>query len=75
MSGYQARIDQAMADYDLIEDYFYPLSDEDFENRWVGMLFPGGQPLPSLLFRALYMSMNTFAFSWARGHIEAVRPG
>ena len=25
---------QIMADYDLLDDYFYSLSDEDFENRY-----------------------------------------
>ena len=24
---------QVMADYDLLDDYFFTLSDEDFENR------------------------------------------
>ena len=23
-----------MADYDLLDDYYFPLSDEDFENRY-----------------------------------------
>ena len=33
MASYQSRIDQAMSDYDTIEEYFYPLSDEEFNNR------------------------------------------
>ena len=24
-----------MADYDLLDDYYFPLSDEDFENRYL----------------------------------------
>ena len=35
MGTHQSRIDQAMADYDMIEEYFYPLSDDDFNNRYV----------------------------------------
>ena len=31
----QVLIDQTMLEYDLIEEYFYPLSDEDFDNRLV----------------------------------------
>ena len=30
----QVMIDQTMQEYDLIEEYFYPLSDEDFDNRY-----------------------------------------
>ena len=33
VTSHQSRIDQAMSDYDMIEDYFYPLSDEDFDQR------------------------------------------
>ena len=33
ISQHQTRIDQAMADYDVLEEYFYPLSDDDFCNR------------------------------------------
>lgn len=33
VNSQQSRIDQAMADYDMIEEYFYPLSDDDFNNR------------------------------------------
>lgn len=29
-----------MADYDMIEDYFYPLSDDDFNNRWDTLSWP-----------------------------------
>ncbi len=35
VNGFQAQIDQAMGDYDLIDEYFYPLSDDDFNNRYV----------------------------------------
>ena len=31
----QVLIDQTMQEYDLVEEYYYPLSDEDFDNRWV----------------------------------------
>jgi dynein heavy chain len=37
----QSRIDQVMADYDLLDDYFFTLSDEDFENRWNTLAWPG----------------------------------
>ena len=30
----QVMIDHTMQEYDLIEEYFYPLSDEDFDNRY-----------------------------------------
>ena len=33
ISQHQTRIDQAMAEYDVLEEYFYPLSDDDFCNR------------------------------------------
>jgi len=39
VNGFQAEIDQAMADYDLIDEYFYPLSDDDFNNRSVIFFF------------------------------------
>ena len=35
VSSHQSRIDQIMADYDLLDDYFYTLSDEDFDNRYI----------------------------------------
>ena len=31
----QVMIDQTMQEYDLVEEYFHPLSDEDFDNRLV----------------------------------------
>ena len=31
----QVLIDQTMQEYDLVEEYYYPLSDEDFDNRCV----------------------------------------
>ena len=34
VTSQQSRIDQAMANYDMIEEYFYPLSDDDFNNRY-----------------------------------------
>ena len=34
VTSQQSRIDQAMADYDMIEEYFYPLSDDDFNLRY-----------------------------------------
>ena len=30
----QERIQRAMSDYDMVEDYCYPLSNEDFEARY-----------------------------------------
>lgn len=35
VSGTQERISKAMLDYDMIEDYCHPLSNEDFEARCV----------------------------------------
>ncbi len=35
MNEFQAQINQAMGDYDLIDEYFYPLSDDDFNNRYI----------------------------------------
>ena len=34
VTSQQSRIDQAMANYDMIEEYFYPLSDDDFNSRY-----------------------------------------
>ncbi len=34
VSTHQHRIIQAMSDYDMIEEYYYTLSDDDFNNRW-----------------------------------------
>ena len=34
VATHQTRIQQAMSDYDLIEEYYYNLSDEDFNNRY-----------------------------------------
>ena len=33
VTSHQSRIDQAMSDYDMIDDYYYTLSNEDFNNR------------------------------------------
>ena len=35
VTAHQNRIDQVMVDYDLLDDYYYTLSDEDFDNRCV----------------------------------------
>lgn len=39
VATHQTRIHQAMSDYDLIEEYYYTLSDEDFNNRYVANYF------------------------------------
>ena len=33
VASHQQSIDQAMSDYDMIDEYYYTLSDEDFNNR------------------------------------------
>ena len=38
ITSHQSRIDQAMSDYDMIDEYYYQLSDEDFNNRSVAIL-------------------------------------
>ncbi len=37
VASHQSLIDQAMSDYDMIDDYYYTLSNEDFNNRWVDL--------------------------------------
>ncbi|XP_065895241.1 dynein axonemal heavy chain 1-like isoform X2 [Dysidea avara] len=36
----QVLIDLVMQEYDLVEDYYYPLSDEEFDNRWTTLGWP-----------------------------------
>ena len=33
VASHQSRIEQAMENYDMLEDYYYTLSDEDFNLR------------------------------------------
>lgn len=33
VTTHSVKIDQAMSDYDMIDDYYYTLSDDDFNNR------------------------------------------
>lgn len=35
VASHQSKIDQAMSDYDMIDDYYYTLSNDDFNNRSV----------------------------------------
>ncbi len=34
VTSHQTRIDQVMSDYDLVDEYYYTLSDEDFNTRY-----------------------------------------
>ena len=38
VAQHQTQIDQAMSDYDMIDDYYYTLSNDDFNNRSVWTL-------------------------------------
>lgn len=33
VASHHSKIEQAMSDYDMIEEYYYTLSDDDFNNR------------------------------------------
>lgn len=33
VASHQSLIDQAMSDYDMIDEYYYTLSNDDFNNR------------------------------------------
>jgi dynein heavy chain len=33
VATHSVKIDQAMSDYDMIDEYYFTLSDEDFNNR------------------------------------------
>lgn len=33
IATHSVRIEQAMSDYDMIDEYYYTLSDDDFNNR------------------------------------------
>lgn len=33
VSSHQHKIDQAMSDYDMIDEYYFTLSDDDFNSR------------------------------------------
>lgn len=34
VAAHSLSIEQAMSDYDMMDEYYYVLSDEDFDNRW-----------------------------------------